>query len=112
MERRGVGTGLTVVQVEALATVGHAGVGALAEVEAAPAGGALVTAAAHARLAERRALLAALAVVAEKSTGTLRHTHPGERERQQGSWGSGVRGHLHVTLIKHIDIHTFCLHFI
>lgn len=40
------------VQVETLATVGHAGVGALAEVEARPAGGALVAAAAHACLTE------------------------------------------------------------
>lgn len=78
------------VQVETLATVGHAGVGALAEVEARPAGGALVAAAAHACLAERRALLAALAVIAKKSTGTLGHTHPGERDGG-AERGEGVR---------------------
>lgn len=69
----------TLVEVEAVGTAGHAHVGALAEVEAGPAGGALVAAAADAGLAQRRALLAALPVVPEEAAGALGHTHPEDR---------------------------------
>lgn len=66
-----------VVEVEAIAAVGPTRVGALVEVETAPARGALVATATDAGLAQRRALLAALPIVAEKAAGALRHTHPG-----------------------------------
>lgn len=69
------------VEVEAVATTGYACVGAFIEVEASPAGGALVTAATDAGLAQQGALLAALPVVAEKATGALRHAHPEERKK-------------------------------
>lgn len=78
----------TVVEVEAVDTIGYTCVGALAEVETSPACGALVAAATDAGLTQRGALLAALPIVTEKATGALGHTHPGERgnerERKEG----------------------------
>lgn len=67
------------VEVEAVATVGDTRVGALVEVETSPTCGALVATATNAGLTQRGALLAALPIVTEKSTGALRHTHPGVR---------------------------------
>lgn len=69
----------TIVEVEAVGTIGYTRVGALAKVETSPACGALVAAATNTGLAQRGALLAALPIITEKATGTLGHTHPGER---------------------------------
>lgn len=69
----------TMVEVEAICTVGNTCVGALVEVETSPACGALVTAATNTGLTQRGALLTALLIITEKATGALRHTHPGER---------------------------------
>lgn len=69
----------TMVEVEAVGTIGYTCIGALAEVETTPACGALVAAAPNAGLAQRGALLAAFPIITEKATGTLRDTHPGER---------------------------------
>lgn len=68
----------TVVEVGALSTAAHTHVGALAQMVTSPARRALVAAAADAGLAHRRALLAALLIVAEKAAGALRHAGPGE----------------------------------
>lgn len=74
---KGAAVKRTVVQEEAVGTVGHARVGALIKVEASPACGALVATATDARLAQCGALFAALPIIAEKAAGTLRHAHPG-----------------------------------
>lgn len=69
----------TMVEVEAVGTIGYTRIGALAEVETTPACGALVAATPNAGLAQRGALLAAFPIITEKATGTLGDTHPGER---------------------------------
>ena len=74
--------GLTTVEVEAISTAGNTDVGALVEVEPTPARGALVTTATNAGLTRRGALLAALPVITEKTTGALGDAHPALR----GDW--------------------------
>lgn len=63
--------GLAVVQIEAVHTADHAGVGALVKVEARPAGGALIATTTNTCLTQRRTLLTALPVIAEKPGGAL-----------------------------------------
>lgn len=72
----------TVVKVGALRAAAHTHVSALAQMVTSPTRRALVTAAADARLARRRALLATFLIVAEKAAGALRHAGPGEGERE------------------------------
>lgn len=92
----------TVIEVEAVGAVGDTRVGALVQVEPGPARGALVATATDARLAQRRALLAALPVIPEEAAGALGHTHPardtGRGERRGGGREGervkeGERGH-------------------
>lgn len=77
----------TLVEVEAIDAGGDTGVGALAEVGASPACGALVATATDAGLTQRGTLLAAFPVIAEKATRALGHTHP-----KQGIGDAGVKG--------------------
>lgn len=69
----------TVVEVGAVGTGGDARVGALVEVEARPARGALVATATDTGVAQRGALLAAFPIVTEKAAGAFGHTHPDGR---------------------------------
>ncbi|KAL0186536.1 hypothetical protein M9458_018206, partial [Cirrhinus mrigala] len=59
------------VQVEAVRTGADAVVSSLHEVQTQTTGGALIAAAADARLAQRRALLTTLLIVPEKAGRTL-----------------------------------------
>ncbi len=81
---------LAQVQVEAVRTGADAVVSSLHEVQTRTARWALITAAAHARLAERRALLTALLIVPEKASRALRYTHP-ERQTDGGGKRNGER---------------------
>lgn len=66
-----------IIEVEAVGTGGDARVGALVEVGTSPARGTLVAATPNTGLTQGGALLAALPIVTEKTTGALRHAHPG-----------------------------------